>query len=191
MLGELIRLDLSLFFAINRGLDNSLFDTLLPWCRTPLFWSPLYLFILVYALLHFEPKKYWVFLLGLVLSVGITDMTSNHLMKKKVQRLRPCNSVLVKDYVDLRVERCGSGYSFTSSHAANHFAAARFIGFFFAPSCGRWTAPLLFFWAALISFSQIYVGLHYPFDVLGGAILGLLIASLVLLPIKKYERDRN
>ena len=176
----LIKFDFSLFFAINRGMSNAFLDAVLPWCRTPLFWAPLYLFIFSYAALQFEKKKYWIFLLGLILTVGISDITSSKLIKKTVQRYRPCNSILVKDYVQLRVDRCGSGYSFTSSHAANHFAAARFVFAFFAPLFGRWVAPALLTWAGVVAFAQVYVGLHFPADVFFGAILGLLIATFVL-----------
>jgi undecaprenyl-diphosphatase len=104
---------------------------------------------------------------------GISDAVSSHLIKKNVERVRPCNDVEFKEQVKLRV-RCGSGYSFTSSHATNHFAMAFFWIVLFRR---KWKHVLWLgiLWASLIAVSQIYVGVHYPFDVVCGAILGILI----------------
>ncbi len=169
MLEILQHWDAVLFHFINNSLSNPLFDALLPWCRERFFWAPVYLFVVVFALLNFK-KKGGLIVVGLALSVGLADFTSSTLIKKNVHRLRPCNNPEMLDSVKLRVP-CGSGYSFTSSHAANHFAVAVFlIGIFGA--LGRWIRPVALGWAGLIAFSQIYVGVHYPGDVLGGALLG-------------------
>jgi membrane-associated phospholipid phosphatase len=188
MLNALYELDLQWFFAINRGMGNAFFDSLLPWCRTPLFWVPFYLFLLVFALLHFERRTFRLFLAGMLLTVAITDVVSSQLIKKNVQRLRPCNTHLVQDYVQLRVDYCGTGYSFPSSHASNHFGIAMYLPVFFGPFFGRWTRALLLFWAFLVSFSQIYVGVHYPFDVLFGGILGGFVGWVIQAFVHKAAR---
>jgi undecaprenyl-diphosphatase len=94
-------------------------------------------------------------------------------LKKSIQRLRPCNDAEMAEKTTLRVS-CGSGYSFTSSHAANHFAAAVFLIGIFGASVG-WLRPTLLIWAGAISFSQVYVGVHYPADVVCGGLLGAAI----------------
>src|SRR5690606_19825850 len=93
-----------------------------------------------------------------------------------VERLRPCNDIELREDIIVRV-RCGSGYSFTSSHATNHFAMAVMLTFLFYR---RWKHVLWLslFWAAAISFSQIYVGVHYPGDILVGALLGSTIGVI-------------
>lgn len=161
-------MDLWLFHLINSGLSNPLFDAMLPWCREKWFWAPLYLFVLIFLGANFGKKGGWI-ILGLICCVGLSDFTTNHLFKKRVQRLRPCNDPAVMAGVQLRVPACGSGYSFTSAHASNHFAAAVFLFGFLGPFA-RWVRPALLIWAALIALSQVYVGVHYPADVgVGGA----------------------
>jgi len=83
--------------------------------------------------------------------------------------------------VHLRIEKCGAGKSFTSSHATNTFAFAVMCCLLFRRKHG-WVAPIALFWASLVSYAQIYVGVHYPLDILGGALLGSLI-SLILYKI--------
>lgn len=166
----LFSFDLSLFHVINSGLGNPLFDALLPWCREKLFWAPFYLFILAFLSLNFGKKGIWV-ALGMVCCVGLSDFSSNHLFKKRVQRLRPCNDPAVAATVQLRLPACGSGYSFTSAHAANHFAAAVFLIGFLGP-LARWVRPALLTWAGTIALAQVYVGVHYPSDVLAGGLWG-------------------
>lgn len=172
-----IQLDHQVFFAINDGMSNGYFDAILPWCRVPLIWTPFYLFVLVFAYSNFNRRKFVIFLLGLLLTVGLADTISSKLIKKTVCRERPCHNALISDHVHLRIERCGGGYSFTSSHATNHFAVAMFLGVFFAPFT-RFARPLLLFWAALIAFSQVYVGVHFPLDVVCGATIGAIIGWL-------------
>ena len=108
---------------------------------------------------------------------------SSKVVKESVMRLRPCNDAEIKADVNLLV-RCGSGYSFTSSHATNHFAIAAFISM----TLGM-VLPLIrwpfYLWAASIAFGQVYVGVHYPFDVISGALLGWLIG---VLAAKLYNR---
>jgi len=172
MLEMLQHWDAALFQFINGSLSNPVFDALLPWFREKWFWMPVYIFIAAFALLNFRGRG-WIVLLGLVLAAGLADFTSSTLVKKNVKRLRPCNDIEMADQLHLRVP-CGGGYSFTSSHAANHFAAAVFlIGVF--GGLARWLRPVALTWAGLIAFSQVYVGVHYPGDVLFGAALGSII----------------
>lgn len=172
MLETLQQFDSTIFQWINGGLSNPFFDALLPWFREKWFWVPMYVFLAAFSLLNFG-RKGWVIVLGLVLSAGLADFTSSTLIKKNMQRIRPCNDPEMVEKVQLRVP-CGGGYSFTSSHAANHFAVAVFLIAVFG-GLARWVRPAALVWASLIAISQVYVGVHYPGDVLCGAILGTLI----------------
>lgn len=172
---QIIDLDKEIFLLINQGLSNPVFDWLLPILRNPFTWAPLYLFVIIFFIKHYGKVGILVVLCTLI-NFGISDGISSHLIKKNVKRIRPCNDIEFKHDINLRV-RCGSGFSFTSSHATNHFAMAFFWIVLFRR---KWkhTLWLCILWAALISFSQIYVGVHYPFDILCGALLGSLIGIL-------------
>jgi len=186
MLETLQLWDATLFQLINGGLSNPVFDAVLPWCREKWFWMPIYVFVAAFALLNYRARG-WLILLGLSLSAGAADYTSSTLVKKNVQRLRPCNDPAMYEQVQRRVS-CGSGYSFTSSHAANHFAAAFFlIGVF--GHLGRWIRPVAVGWAFIIAFSQVYVGVHYPGDVFFGALLGAGIGWGVANIWKKWSQQ--
>ncbi len=172
MLELLQHWDASLFQFINGSLSNSVFDTILPWFRERWFWAPAYMFVVAFTLLNFKKRGIWI-ILGLVFAVGLTDFTSSTLIKKNVHRLRPCNNPEMFERLQVRVP-CGSGYSFTSSHAANHFAVAVFLIGVFGGLIRR-LRPIALGWAGLIAFSQVYVGVHYPGDVICGAFIGTAI----------------
>ena len=172
MLEQIIQFDQELFLLINRGLGNTVFDWLLPILRNPFTWSPLYLFLIIFFIKHYGKTGILIVACTLI-TFGISDATSSHLIKKSVKRVRPCNDVVFKSEVTLRA-RCGSGFSFTSSHATNHFAMAMFWIVLFRRKW-RHALWLCLVWAISISFSQIYVGVHYPLDILSGAIIGTLI----------------
>lgn len=175
MLEHIIQIDKEIFIAINQGLSNPFFDWLLPILRNPFTWAPLYLFLIIFLIKHYG-KTGMLIVACILLNFGISDGVSSHLIKKNVKRIRPCNDIEFKQDVNIRV-RCGSGFSFTSSHATNHFAMAVFLIILFYR---KWK-PVLYLalsWAFIISISQIYVGVHYPFDILCGAILGSLIGFI-------------
>lgn len=183
ILQTLLAWDANVFHFINSSLTNPVFDVLLPLCREKWFWAPVYLFLVAFSLLNFRHRS-WIILLSLVAVVLISDQVSSELIKKNVRRLRPCNDPALSATVQLRTA-CGSGFSFTSSHAANHFAVAvLLIGLF-----GRrhsWLNPAALLWAGLIAFSQVYVGVHYPGDVICGALLGMLVGWLMVVLIKRW-----
>jgi undecaprenyl-diphosphatase len=131
------------------------------------------LFLLVFVLINFGLKGIWWAVLFLC-TVSVTDMTGTYLFKHVFLRLRPCNNPDLRDYVRLLVPECGGGYSFISNHAANHFGMATFFFVTFRHMFGI-RASLIFLWASLIAFSQVYVGLHFPADVAAGAFIGSLI----------------
>lgn len=172
MLEQLIHYDQELFLFINQVGSNLFFDWLMPILRNPYTWAPLYLFLIIFLIRHYK-KKGIVMLVFFVLTFALADSISASVVKPEVMRIRPCNDVEFKDQVKLRV-RCGSGYSFPSSHATNHFALGMFLLVIFRR---RWK-PIVWLslgWAASISFAQIYVGVHYPIDILAGAVLGSMI----------------
>lgn len=181
MIDQLIAFDQEAFLSINEGLSNAFFDWLMPILRNPYTWAPLYLFIIIFCIKNYG-KRGVLIILFTVITFGISDFTSSSLVKKSVQRIRPCNDIEFKENVNIRV-RCGSGYSFTSSHATNHFAMASFLIMVFYR---RWKHILWIglLWAAMISFAQVYVGVHYPLDVLAGAVLGCSIGYIVGLAFR-------
>lgn len=169
---QLINWDVSVFNLINQQWVNPIFDAVLPIARDKYFWAPLYLFLVVFFIHNFKWKGLWVVLFVLA-TFAISDSLSSHIIKPWIGRLRPCNDPALFDQVRLLVG-CGSGFSFTSSHATNHFA----ISFFFISLLYyrfKWIIPVGIFWAGMVSYAQIYVGVHYPVDILCGTLLGSVI----------------
>ncbi len=171
----LLTLDESIFILINRTWQNTFFDWLLPYWRNKYFWVPLYLVMSFLLYTKVGKNSLWIFLF-LGLTVAASDLTSSFLIKENVERIRPCNDPAFMKNVFLRAP-CGSGYSFTSSHAANHFAMATFLILALGQRLKNWRYALLF-WAISIGFAQIYVGVHYPLDVLFGFLVGGAIGCL-------------
>lgn len=179
----LIEWDQRFFFFINRSLSNSFFDQYVPMLRNPFFWAPLYLFIVAYFFMHFKNKA-WVPLALLIITFFILDFTSSSIIKPFIGRIRPCNDPILKDYV-INLIPCGSGYSFTSTHAANHFGISLFLIKVIADK-KRWIIALLLLWAFLVCFAQVYVGVHFPLDVFAGGLLGVMVGNLMGLLARVY-----
>jgi undecaprenyl-diphosphatase len=147
----------------------------------------LYVLILVFFIFKFR-KYAFIPIIGLALSVGAADYITSGIIKPSVDRVRPCNVPELQANIHAP---CRNSPSFPSSHAANHFAIAIFLSFFLN---GKWRAIkyVLYVWAFAIAYSRVYVGVHYPFDVTMGAIiggtLGLLFAkaSTHLIQNKKH-----
>lgn len=168
----ILKWDRALFEKINGDWANSLFDTVMPFLRISLNWAPLYLFLFVLVLHNFRVKGLWWALFFLV-TVSLTDMTGTYVFKHNVERLRPCRDPEFMEHVRMVLDGCAGGYSFISNHAANHFGMGVFFFITFRNIIGKW-AWLGLIWAASIAYAQVYVGIHYPTDVLGGAVLGLI-----------------
>lgn len=172
-----------LFLKINTRWTNGAFDAILPYFRDPLLWVPLYLFILLFICTNYGRKGLWWSLI-FVCTVALTDGIGSNLFKEVFMRARPCNDPVLAGQARLLLRHCGTGYSFVSNHAANHFGMATFMILTFRGGFKRWTY-LAYAWAFLVAYAQIYVGVHYPLDVLGGAGLGVLAG---VLTAKAFER---
>lgn len=184
MIAELLQLDTELFLKIHQGLSNEFFDWLMPLLRNRFFWAPLYLFIIVFCIKEYKKQGYYI-ILALLLTFACGDLISSRLIKKSVARIRPCNEITLANNIIHRVP-CGTGYSFPSSHATNHFAIAVFLISLFYK---KWKAilPIGLLWAASISFAQVYVGVHYPIDILCGSILGISIGLIISTIFKRLQ----
>lgn len=165
-----------LFIRLNSQWTNPFFDAVFPYIRNSLFWVPLYLFIFAFILLNYGKKGLWWCLLFLC-TVAITDMTGTRVFKEGFERLRPCRDPEFMFHVRLLLKDCSGSYSFVSNHAANHFGLATFALLTFRGVFRRWMF-LAYAWALLIAYAQVYVGVHYPLDVLAGALLGTVAGVL-------------
>ena len=175
MIESMLQWDEQLFQLINGQWHVSWIDALMPYWRSKYFWVPAYLFLLAFLLANYGRRSVYI-ILSLLFIIFISDGISSQLIKKSVERVRPCNTPHMQVKLKLLV-RCGSGYSFPSSHAANHFAIAIFLSLTLGRRF-RWLSLPLILWAASIAFGQVYVGLHYPLDILGGALLGIAIGII-------------
>ena len=173
MIETLVQWDTAIFHWINSGWSNALLDFIMPLARNKYTWVPLYVLCLAWVIFnHTWRQTGWIYLF-IAFSIFASDTISSKLIKYNVRRPRPCQEQVMEPPVIQRVS-CGGGYSFTSSHATNHFCLAAFLVTVFGSYMRRWKYAW-WIWAAFISLAQVYVGLHYPFDILGGALLGALI----------------
>lgn len=169
-------IDVWLITHINQQWGNNLFDTILPFMRESLFWIPLYTFLLLFVTINFGARGWW-WVLGVVLTAALADIISSQIIKQTVMRTRPCQDDDVSTQLRFFINYCPGSSSFTSSHATSHFAQAMFF-YLTLRMVTKWAA-LFFLWAFIIAYTQVYVGVHYPFDVLCGALLGCLIGFLM------------
>ncbi|RYD59058.1 MAG: phosphatase PAP2 family protein [Sphingobacteriales bacterium] len=161
--------DYTTWYYLNTQWHHPVLDAIIPYLRNPWTWAPLYLFLLVFMLMNFG-RRGLVWCLFFLLTFALADFISASLVKPLFQRVRPCNNPYLSQVVHIIVP-CGSGYSFPSSHASNHFA----LGVFAAASLESrvrkvWYWAML--WAFSVAYAQVYVGVHYPLDVLCGGVLG-------------------
>lgn len=171
MIEWLIQLDTQLFLFLN-SLHCSFLNPIMIFFSGKLTWLPLYLLIVYYMYRRFGWRMVWA-LLAVGVLITLTDQISASLFRPYFERLRPCHNPLIKHLVHLPTGRCSGGkFGFVSSHAANTFGLAMLLSFLFQR---KWFTISIFIWAALVSYSRIYLGVHFPGDILGGALLGLLI----------------
>lgn len=162
-------IDTALFYFINHGLSNKLFDKLMPFITEVDSWAIVYL-VGFYYLFFKSGKTGKITAISLILTIIVTDQINSSILKELFARIRPCHTL---QDVNLLVG-CGGGKSFPSSHAANNFAAATVITYFF-----RQKYAFFFSIAAVVAISRVYVGVHYPLDITVGALVGASIAFVI------------
>ncbi len=139
-------------------------------------WIPFIVFFIWKAKLMLSKRQLGVFVIFLILALVLSDVTSSYILKNIVERLRPCRLEELKSLIHQFGQKCGGKYGFVSSHAANSTALV-----FFSLNSLKLPVRYQFFWilVVLVCFSRIYLGVHYPGDILGGCIVGLIWAGVM------------
>lgn len=183
MIKTLEEWDKALFLKLN-GAHNSLFDFLMPWISNKYVWIPLYA-VLLYLLIKKDQRQWFLMILSLGIMIYLSDQLASGFLKPTVERLRPCYDPEISDQVHL-LKGCGGQYGFASSHASNSFAIAIFCWLLLKEHMKYiW---LLIPWAALVAYSRVYLGVHYPGDILMGALIGLGVAVLMCYLLEKMSK---
>ena len=184
MLDQLEGWDRQLFVWLN-SFHNDFLDTLMLHTSGKFEWIPLYA-LLLFLVIKKYGKHSWIPILGAVAVVTLADQVSVKLFKEVFERWRPCHNGELKDIVHLVNNKCGGRFGFVSSHATNSFAVASFLGLML----NRKTLVLLLIWAAVVAYSRVYLGVHYPSDILCGGLLGILLAFLIYRIVQPILKNR-
>jgi len=190
MIEYLIRIDRQLLVFFN-GLHTDFFDPVMYFISAIPPWIPMYVIILFFV---FKKQKWYglITLAALLVLFACTDLISVHGFKNVFHRLRPCHDPVLKDIVYSYKDHCGGLYSFVSSHATNTFGLAWFTHLYFK---NKWFSLWIFSWCSVVSLSRVYLGVHFPLDIICGAILGSSLAFIVFYSYKfvlnKVQKPKN
>ena len=197
MFEKLEQFDQDLLLAINSR-HTPFFDSFFFILSDKMVWIPFYLLLLFLVIRNYKSKS-WLILLLTALLILVSDQFASGLVKNFFMRYRPSHNLLIGSKLHLVNGYCGGQYGFISSHASNTFALATFIGLLLKDKWPRFSI-LLIAWAIIVSFSRIYLGVHYPADVIGGGLAGLTfgwifyklyIAIDIKLSINKNESKKG
>lgn len=191
---QLIEWDYLIWLRLNVLWHTPFLDAVIPFLRNQWTWAPLYLFLLIFMPANYR-KQGVMWLVFFLMTFALSDYISASVMKPYFHRVRPCNNYHFA-YIVHNIVHCGSGYSFPSSHAANHFGLAIFASLTLKKHF-KWIWFIAIPWALAVAYAQVYVGVHYPGDVLVGGIVGAIcgiITSKVfnrvyLLQLKPSKED--
>ena len=182
MIEFLIDLDIKLFNFFNSKISNQIFDLIFPIITNQDYWTIPILGLIIYLLIS-RGMTGKISALLLLIAVGLSDFVSASILKPYFERLRPSHSEI--EGLILLVDK-GGKFGFVSSHAANIFAASTILSFFYIHK-----KKLFLTIAFLVSYSRIYVGVHFPGDVIFGGVLGYLIAITTITYYSKFVLNKN
>lgn len=182
-------IDLLIFKFIHSDIHNEVFDMILPIIRNKLTWVPLYIYWVYFLYKKYSVNTINIILFAIIL-IALCDNSCARILKPLIERLRPCQSLGIYEWFR-DTGLCSQTFSFPSCHATNHSAIAVFMATFLS---SRWT-NFLCAWVIGVCIAQVYVGVHYPSDVLGGIVLGtvigLVVRYLYLVFQNKYKTTRQ
>lgn len=183
MLESILQFDTDLFLFFNE-LHTPFWDTIMYWVSHKFFWVPFYAFLVFLLFKKYGLQKAIILTLLIVATFALCNTLSVEAFKNVFHRLRPCHNEDIAHKVHILHNHCGGQWGFVSSHATNVFGLATITSFFLSKKI-KYFGILIFIWAALVSYSRIYLGVHYPLDLFCGALLGISIGSIVFFVARK------
>lgn len=181
----LLELDKKIFLWLN-GFHTPFWDRFFLTYTDSRSWIPVILVMVILLFRSFSWRQALTYFVLIAAAVGVCDFIASGIFKPNFERLRPCHDFLEEMTL---IGNCGGMYGFASSHAANSFGL--FSGFSSAFKGNKYVFWLLLFWAALMGYSRIYVGVHHPGDVVVGALIGIVVPKVFFYLYERIGRRKN